>query len=171
MVHTITYRSEERDPLTPAEVMKLTSQSSRKNEENDITGFMIYLYGVFIQVLEGPKEKVESLFAIINQDPRHKNVTVLHRGSKFFRDFGEWGMNCGFPASSGPASSGPSTSGPSTSGPSTSGGANHVVARARFQARTKDPRYVAALLKKAYGDTRAKADAKRRAAGDQRPAA
>jgi hypothetical protein len=37
--------------------------------------------GEFVQWIEGPKEAVESLFASIQDDPRHTDVEILARGS------------------------------------------------------------------------------------------
>ena len=46
----------------------------------------------FLQILEGPVEQVEALFARITADPRHYGVVCLRHTAVAVRYFDEWGM-------------------------------------------------------------------------------
>lgn len=68
-------------------------QWSRKYNSNvGITGVLLYVRDSFIQVLEGEKKDVESLFEHIQQDPRHTNVTLLLNRTIIKRLFPDWAM-------------------------------------------------------------------------------
>lgn len=51
----------------------------RFNREHDITGCLWVGKQHFVQVLEGPTEAVDPLFARIRRDARHSRVTMLER--------------------------------------------------------------------------------------------
>lgn len=46
----------------------------------------------FVQVLEGPRERVLETFQRISKDPRHSNVHVALEGEVEARRFGDWAM-------------------------------------------------------------------------------
>jgi hypothetical protein len=46
----------------------------------------------FVQVLEGPRSEVTSLYGRIARDPRHKHVFVLHESMVGNRMFPDWRM-------------------------------------------------------------------------------
>ena len=54
-----------------------TYRKKPRNKKQDISGFLFYKDGTYLQLLEGEFEKVNALFYKIVKDPRHKNVTVL----------------------------------------------------------------------------------------------
>ena len=63
------------------------------NSRLGLTGLLLYSdEGDFIQVLEGGQRQVEALFAVIEQDSRHRNVIKLAAGPVGQRLFGEWSM-------------------------------------------------------------------------------
>jgi hypothetical protein len=62
------------------------------NAPRNITGLLLYKDGVFIQALEGPETEVQGLYAKIQTDPRHENVTALLQGSMQGRLFPHWAM-------------------------------------------------------------------------------
>ena len=68
-------------------------KSSRKNNPRlGVTGALLYNSGNFAQVLEGPLSSVERIFEIIQRDPRHSEVVVVHTGPANKRDFPDWSM-------------------------------------------------------------------------------
>lgn len=79
-----------------AEVVQAVSQilaaSQRNNAGMDVTGALMFNAGAFAQVLEGPKEGVETTFERIQCDPRHGDVTVLQCGLVESRTFANWSM-------------------------------------------------------------------------------
>ncbi|MBK1836398.1 BLUF domain-containing protein [Azospirillum sp. YIM B02556] len=93
---TIVYRSEAIDRLPYSALADICLFSARSNCERGITGFLVELDGIFLQVLEGDPDRVDRLFARIVDDPRHRNVTLLRREtSDGPPEFGFWAMNFG----------------------------------------------------------------------------
>jgi hypothetical protein len=62
------------------------------NAKKDITGMLLYKGGVFIQLLEGEKKEVESLFGKIALDLRHEGLKVLIKQESQERVFKDWTM-------------------------------------------------------------------------------
>jgi hypothetical protein len=62
------------------------------NAEHHITGCLLYHDRKFLQLLEGEKPKVISLFNAIESDPRHQSVTVLRTEEREDRIFDRWSM-------------------------------------------------------------------------------
>lgn len=63
-----------------------------KNAQHDITGALICRSDIYLQLLEGPVGKVETLFEKIAEDDRHVDVQVLVRCAVEDRLFPEWAM-------------------------------------------------------------------------------
>ena len=64
----------------------------RHNTKNDVTGALVCRQDVFIQLLEGPPEKVEETYARISKDDRHVEVTKVLSKLVTTRLFGDWAM-------------------------------------------------------------------------------
>ena len=75
-----------------ARIGKILAHARRSNEHDGITGAMVFSDGCFAQVLEGPPDAVERLFARISIDPRHSNVLALSKGTTPQRTFPDWSM-------------------------------------------------------------------------------
>lgn len=69
----------------------ILAASRANNEKLGVTGILLHLDGAFMQVLEGEKNKIISLYEKICQDPRHWNthVLVIREGEPVFKD---WSM-------------------------------------------------------------------------------
>ncbi len=70
----------------------ILAQSRKNNPERGITGLLCYGQDVFIQVLEGGRDEVCTLYNDIVQDGRHTNVRLLVYGEISERLFGSWKM-------------------------------------------------------------------------------
>ena len=67
--------------------------SSRHNNGMDgVTGILWAEGDRYLQLLEGPRDSVESTFERIARDPRHEHITVIDRGEQAVRLFGDWAM-------------------------------------------------------------------------------
>jgi hypothetical protein len=66
--------------------------SNINNSLNNITGLLLYSEGNFIQLLEGEEQDVKITFNRINQDQRHKGITIIASGTIEYRNFPEWAM-------------------------------------------------------------------------------
>lgn len=62
------------------------------NASLGVTGALMLYDDWFAQVLEGPKEVVEGLFARIRSDNRHESVRLDHAGAAPKRLFEKWAM-------------------------------------------------------------------------------
>lgn len=63
-----------------------------KNRRLEITGCLWFDQRRFLQVLEGPAESVEGVFASIVADSRHTDVDLIRRAPDEQRSFARWAM-------------------------------------------------------------------------------
>lgn len=78
--------------LSNDELLAILVPARKYNEEHAISGMLLYCDGHFIQVLEGPQEAVQSLFARIKEDKRHSLVQKLIDAPIEQRCFPDWTM-------------------------------------------------------------------------------
>ena len=88
----LTYISQFAGDFGADDLRQLVEQSAKNNAELGITGVLMATGGVFYQVLEGPPDVLESLYARIEADERHKDVLLLGRVDIGERLFGAWSM-------------------------------------------------------------------------------
>jgi hypothetical protein len=86
----LVYRS--RSQIVGAEYEKLMATCLRNNPKRYITGVLISHSGWFLQVLEGTAANVNSLFKVIEEDPRHSDFLLLRFNAITTRDFSDWSM-------------------------------------------------------------------------------
>ena len=86
------YASSTDHMLTETELLEILEVSRKNNRERDITGILLYKSGNFLQVLEGPKDVVLALYAVIEADPRHREIMKVSERPITERDFPEWQM-------------------------------------------------------------------------------
>ncbi len=87
------YRSKATAHMGDDELIELLCNARRNNAEKGISGLLLYGYGNFIQLLEGPKNVISDLYHNqISYDPRHKDILMLHSGYTAKRSFKQWSM-------------------------------------------------------------------------------
>lgn len=86
------YTSAAARPFEAEELTALLVAARRHNEQQGLTGMLLYSEGSFFQVLEGPAEAVDALYHRIELDPRHVLMTKLIRESIKERSFEDWTM-------------------------------------------------------------------------------
>ena len=64
----------------------------RANARDDITGALIARHDLYLQLLEGPRDKVEAAYQRIRRDDRHVEVTRLLERQIETRLFPGWAM-------------------------------------------------------------------------------
>lgn len=74
------------------EILKILEKSRKKNQEKNISGFLVYSEMNFIQCLEGEYKTVLDLYDIIKIDERHKNTVLISLSSIKDRTFPTWAM-------------------------------------------------------------------------------
>jgi hypothetical protein len=84
-------RNAQHQGLDPG-VARILAKSRRNNAQRQIVGGLLFGDGCFLQCLEGDAEVVDALYAKIEADRRHSEVTVLSRSQISQRSFGAWSM-------------------------------------------------------------------------------
>ncbi len=91
-MHRILYRSVASDDFRSDDLFKVIEVSARNNPERDVTGFLLYKAGRFLQFIEGPQENLGQLLSQLAKDPRHRDVEVLVDTPASRRCFPRWRM-------------------------------------------------------------------------------
>lgn len=89
---SLVYVSHAIRPMSDTELLELLFISRRYNQINHITGMLLYADGLFIQALEGDYDRVQTLFARIIRDSRHRQVSKLSEEPISQRSFADWSM-------------------------------------------------------------------------------
>ena len=97
MYHLI-YVSQATRPMSEDDLAAILKKSRDYNTKDGISGLLIYKFtpsenrANFMQLLEGPEDKVLSAFARIEADKRHHTKVVLEQGEISERNFPDWSM-------------------------------------------------------------------------------
>jgi len=91
-IYKLIYLSSETEFFNEHELLTILEKSIKNNKKKGITGVLLYSGGNFIQLLEGPKTEVESLFSSVCKDKRHNNIIRLLAEYSDTRDFPDWKM-------------------------------------------------------------------------------
>lgn len=70
----------------------ILSGARRNNRRDSITGALVCRDDLYLQLVEGPSEAIDSLYARIRDDDRHHDVELLWRGPIDARMFPAWEM-------------------------------------------------------------------------------
>ena len=70
----------------------LLGEARQNNAERGITGLLIYHDRSFLQVLEGPHDRLVETFERIREDRRHRAICELDRSAIESRAFPNWSM-------------------------------------------------------------------------------
>lgn len=89
----ITYISSFAKAMDENQLGELGKMAAKKNESLDVTGVLMASGGLFYQVLEGPEEHVDELYATIKRDGRHTNLLLLNSEDDVpARNYPDWSM-------------------------------------------------------------------------------
>jgi hypothetical protein len=94
MLVRLLYASRTRDEIDESLVGSILERSRQYNREHGITGILCTASpgNVFLQLLEGGRGAVNTLYGNIVRDPRHFDVTLLHYAEITERRFASWRM-------------------------------------------------------------------------------
>jgi len=92
VLHRIIYLSSAVGLIGPSVLADILDVCRRNNKADGITGALFFHEGNFIQVLEGPKDRVMACYSRIVQDERHSGCIVLEFGAVDARNFASWDM-------------------------------------------------------------------------------
>jgi hypothetical protein len=94
MLVRLVYASRATHDIDQAMIASILEQSQTYNLEHGITGVLCTYpdNNLFLQVLEGGRAEVNSLYSTIMRDPRHCDVTLLDYAEITERRFASWRM-------------------------------------------------------------------------------
>lgn len=97
-MYTLTYVStfalqEASDLVADAMLREIGKAARVRNVAADVTGYLVFENGFFLQTLEGEQAVVERLYQSIARDPRHHSLVILHRGAISERTYPTWGLS------------------------------------------------------------------------------
>ncbi len=92
MLYELIYRSLGFKEWDTEELSELLEISKIRNREAGITGMLLYHNQEFMQLIEGEREAVLSLYREIVKDDRHHLVHVIWEGYIQERGFDDWTM-------------------------------------------------------------------------------
>ncbi len=92
MLIRLIYVSKAAGPQSRALTDAILRKAQAWNTRNDITGVLCEGQGMFLQVLEGERGQVTSLYARIAADRRHSDLELIHCESITRRRYDGWSM-------------------------------------------------------------------------------
>jgi hypothetical protein len=92
MPYQIMYSSQATKPMTVTDLEVILEDARTGNEARNVTGALVYVDGVFFQIIEGDKDVVHKLMASIASDSRHHSVKVFYEAEVDVRAFESWSM-------------------------------------------------------------------------------
>jgi hypothetical protein len=92
MLYHLCYASTQTRPLTEEQLAELLHNARETNARHAITGILLHREDSFLQVLEGEKAEVKSIYGRIQQDPRHEKLKVFCEEPIEEREFSDWRM-------------------------------------------------------------------------------
>lgn len=91
-LYALIYISRPVKNFEPDELLQLAIESQRNNKPKAITGLLLYSGRFFLQVLEGDFDELNTLYARIEADDRHRDLEVLIGAPASRRLFPDWAM-------------------------------------------------------------------------------
>jgi len=92
MPYRLIYSSAAAPDLDMADLEAMLAEFRARNSAHGITGVLVFVDGVFLQILEGERNEVLDLMRRIERDPRHNNLKVFHREDIDEPAFASWSM-------------------------------------------------------------------------------
>ena len=92
MLVRLMYASRATDTVRPETLNAILKKSTQNNPGIGVTGVLCFSGSIFLQVLEGGRSQVSTLYNRIAQDPRHREVVLLSYDEIDERSFAGWAM-------------------------------------------------------------------------------
>ena len=92
MPYQIMYSSQAKEPMSVTDLEKILEDARAGNQARNVTGALVYVKGVFFQILEGDEAVVRKLMENIASDSRHQSVKVFYEAQVDARAFKSWSM-------------------------------------------------------------------------------
>lgn len=88
----VLYTSRATEHVSSTNLFSIIEVSARNNPGREVTGFLIATGSEFLQLVEGPTERLDELLAVLHRDNRHRDIRILMRNSIQKRSFPSWRM-------------------------------------------------------------------------------
>ena len=89
----VRYISRVASSIGAPEINEIIRISQRNNPQRNVTGMLIAFGDLFYQLLEGPQDEIDALYAKIAKDPRHEQVLLIESETgNFDRICPDWAM-------------------------------------------------------------------------------
>jgi hypothetical protein len=92
MTYQMIYSSQANSAMSMRDLEEILVDARAGNEARNVTGALVYVDGVFLQILEGEKETLLRLMRNIAADTRHSSVRVFHEAEVERPMFSNWRM-------------------------------------------------------------------------------
>lgn len=92
MLIRLIYASTARTGVGMPEFKGILQQAQTNNHRSDLTGVLAFNSKIFLQALEGSRERVNGLYAKLLRDDRHHTVAMLHYEEIEEREWTSWSM-------------------------------------------------------------------------------
>lgn len=93
-IKQLVYASQQAVEFDGLRLVSLLYTARDRNAALGITGVLLYSNGLFVQCLEGSPEHVDTIYAKICSDPRHRELVILQSVDTDERHFQSWMMGC-----------------------------------------------------------------------------
>ena len=91
-MYQLSYSSRATQDISEEVISGILTTSRERNKAIGVTGCLVFHKFSFIQIIEGEKNHIKSLFEDIRRDKRHSDVTLLWEGKNNGRNFSDWYM-------------------------------------------------------------------------------
>ena len=93
VLYNVVYCSRATAGVDDADVARIIATARRWNPEHGVTGLLVFGSGIFFQWLEGPRDNVLALMALLRSDRRHEQIILLTETEEVReRLFPDWDM-------------------------------------------------------------------------------
>jgi hypothetical protein len=91
-LHALVYVSTATTMLSLADIDHLLICAQKHNQEENITGVLLYDAGNFMQYIEGPLPNLTRVYQIIKNSAQHHGIVELLKWKIDAREFPDWSM-------------------------------------------------------------------------------
>jgi hypothetical protein len=92
VVYQLIYTSSAAKDLDDFALREIAQTSIYNNQLIGVTGLLLFHQGSILQILEGDKDSVTSLYETVKQDKRHSGCMLLSTRIAKQREFSDWFM-------------------------------------------------------------------------------
>lgn len=92
MLQSLMYISAANPRIRQRDLEDILHSSAHNNQRDGLTGALVYSGSIFVQILEGEAQALDTLMAVLRTDKRHDAVTMVARETVAARRFASWSM-------------------------------------------------------------------------------